>query len=152
MTSEIDDFEIKIATENERDAILKYVRRYFYLDEPLNKYLNEKRRNALVEIERGRHHGETLKEGLSFIAVSSNNEIIGLTVNTNSKEKASGNIAETHPNYSIIRKMLNKFEDELYSKIRKLNEEEKELEIKIISTHPDWRNKKVGSSLAKETM
>lgn len=142
-----DSYIIRKATNQDKESILLYLQKYFYTDEPLNKYLSN---GADMCKNRGQASINAIDTGLSLMAVARfTNEIVGVSIND--YYKANSVPVDDHPNFMAVFRIIQKLEEESADLAKLKNAEEKELAVKQISVHPNWRNKRIGLNLLKQT-
>jgi len=144
-------FEIKTITEEHKDEVLEFLRKYFYVDEPLNRYLNQTSNEPLNVNDRGYTSADSIKAGLSIMAVTPSNQIIGVTINRRYNNESEISVCENHTAYIQISKIIDKLEHQIADLAKLKNENKKEMNIRVISVHPEWRNKKVGRALIERS-
>ncbi|XP_020293505.1 dopamine N-acetyltransferase-like isoform X2 [Pseudomyrmex gracilis] len=150
------DYHIEIITKNDKLRVLKFLRRFFFRDEPLNQSIQlipEGEDSTCVELEDYCSYA-SFENNLSLMAVSANGGIIGVLLNG----KMDPPLDEEEPEYirlcknakfKKILKLLHHIDRNVNvdGRFRDLNV----LEIRIISVDTNWRGKGVAKTLIEKT-
>ncbi|XP_014598758.1 PREDICTED: dopamine N-acetyltransferase-like isoform X1 [Polistes canadensis] len=149
------DYHIKIITRDDEHRVLKFLRRFFFRDEPLNQavaLIPEGEDSTCYELE-DYCRDSSLDNNLSLMAISSTGSIIGVLLNGKMDP-----CEEEEPEY------INNCENLKFRKIlrflhyvdKKVNADGKFrnqniLEIRIISVDTNWRGKGIAKALIENT-
>lgn len=82
------DYHIQFIAREDKPKVLKFLRRFFFRDEPLNhsiELIPEGEDSTCIELEE--YSMAALADNLSLMAVSSNGSIIGVQLNGENKKK-----------------------------------------------------------------
>lgn len=146
-------YGIKTITEEDSEALLGHLRKFFFKDEPLNVavQLIEYENSTCAELEK--YSLKSIKEGTSLMAVTNSNHVIGVCLNgtiinsTSDEEEGEEDCANVK--FSRVRSFLDFCGKEgTKAIIQKYPDVEKIMFVKIISTDTAWR----GKGIAKELM
>ncbi|XP_076182731.1 arylalkylamine N-acetyltransferase 1 isoform X2 [Ptiloglossa arizonensis] len=150
------DYHIQIVTKDDKLRILKFLRRFFFRDEPLNhsiQLIPEGEDSTCLELEEYCSMS-AVENNLSLMAVSTSGAIIGVLLNGKMDppcdEEPEYLTSCENPKFKKILRLLryvdkNVNRDEQY---RGLNI----LEIRIISVDTNWRGKGIGKALIEKTI
>lgn len=148
------DYHIEVITRDDKHRVLKFLRRFFFRDEPLNQNIGlipEGEDSTCLELE-DYCSKSSLENNLSFMAVSSTGSIVGVLLNGKLES-----CEEDEPEYIIncenykFRKILRL----LHYVDRQVNatgkfKNQNILEIRIISVDTNWRGKGVAKALMEK--
>ncbi|XP_011632927.1 dopamine N-acetyltransferase-like isoform X2 [Pogonomyrmex barbatus] len=150
------DYHIEIINKDDKLRVLKFLRRYFFRDEPLNQSIQlipEGEDSTCMELEDYCSHA-TFENNLSLMAVSASGAIIG--VQLNGKMEPSSN---EEPEYIRLCKntKFKKILRLLYHIDKNVNKggqyrDSNVLEIRILSVDTNWRGKGVAKNLIEKTI
>ncbi|VEN60412.1 unnamed protein product, partial [Callosobruchus maculatus] len=142
------DYEIKVATENERQAVLEFLRKFFFKDEPLNSYskLITEEKPICPDIEK--FAMKDFNNDLNLVAIYNNN-IIGVCLNSILERNATEEepFVSEDKTFDKIVKLLD-YVAEHSDPFRKFPECDKAMTVKILSVDGSYR----GKGIAKELM
>ncbi|PBC29526.1 arylalkylamine N-acetyltransferase 1 isoform X1 [Apis cerana] len=150
------DYHIQIITKDDKLRILKFLRRFFFRDEPLNhsiELIPESEDSTCLELEEYCSMS-SLENNLSLMAVSTNGAIIGVILNGKMdppKDEEPEYITTCeNAKFKKILRLLNYVDRNVNrdGKFRGLNI----LEIRIISVDSNWRGKGVAKALVEKTL
>lgn len=147
-------YTIRTLTPDDKEQMLKFLRKFFFRDEPMNLAVNllETPDSQCLQLEE--YAASTLEDGASLAAVDENGDYIGVIVNGIAKREEVNNIdkSEECPNakFRRILKVLSYLDREanIWEKLPK--ECNKVLEIRIASTHSAWRGRGLMRVLCEE--
>ncbi|XP_014362334.2 arylalkylamine N-acetyltransferase 1 [Papilio machaon] len=153
--SQTREFTVKPLLMEDREEVLKLLKRTFFVDEPLNKKIQLCPTGECAELEE--FCMSPLHEGLSFKAVDNKGKIVGVLINETCPlndrigitlfERAE---ASKDPKFKKILYILAKREEG--SRLwEKFPNDDKLVEFKVAATDPDWRNKGILVALVEET-
>ncbi|XP_060804134.1 arylalkylamine N-acetyltransferase 1 [Amyelois transitella] len=148
-------YSLRRLTKDDKEAIIKFLRRFFFQDEPMNLAVNllETPDSRCQELEE--YSASTLEQGLSLATVDENGEIVGVILNGLAKREevdyADKSEDCSNEKFRRILKVLGHLDRE--AKIwEKLPEScTKVVEIRIASTHSAWRGRGLMRVLCEET-
>ncbi|KAG9430497.1 dopamine N-acetyltransferase-like isoform X1 [Apis mellifera carnica] len=150
------DYHIQMITKDDKLRILKFLRRFFFRDEPLNhsiELIPESEDSTCLELEEYCSMS-SFENNLSLMAVSTNGAIIGVILNgkmdpPNDEEPEYITTCENAKFKKILR-LLNYVDRNVNrdGKFRGLNI----LEIRIMSVDSNWRGKGVAKALVEKTL
>ncbi|XP_054015128.1 arylalkylamine N-acetyltransferase 1-like isoform X2 [Hylaeus anthracinus] len=150
------DYHIQTITKDDKLRILKFLRRFFFRDEPLNhsiQLIPEGEDSTCLELEEYCSMS-AVENNLSLMAVSTSGAIVGVMLNGKaeppSKEEPEYITNCENPKFKKILRLLryvdqNVNRDERY---RGMNV----LEIRIISVDSSWRGKGIGKALIEKAI
>ncbi|KAL2720438.1 arylalkylamine N-acetyltransferase 1-like isoform X1 [Vespula squamosa] len=149
------DYHIEIITRDDKHRVLKFLRRFFFRDEPLNQniaLIPEGEDSTCLELE-DYCSKSSLENNLSFMAVSSTGAIIGVLLNGKSEpcEEDEPEYIENCENLKF-RKILRflHYVDKRVNADGKFRDQNV-LEIRIISVDSNWRGKGIAKALIEKT-
>nr|ADF43200.1 arylalkylamine N-acetyltransferase [Biston betularia] len=142
-------------TPDDKDLVLKFLRRFFFRDEPMNLAVNllETPESRCFELEE--YAAATLEDMVSVAAVDENGDYVGIVINgiARKEEVDYSDKSEECPNpkFKRILKVLGHLDRE--AKIfEKLPENcHSVLEVRIASTHTGWRGRGLMRVLCEES-
>ncbi|XP_046824196.1 arylalkylamine N-acetyltransferase 1-like isoform X1 [Vespa crabro] len=149
------DYHIEIITRDDKHRVLKFLRRFFFRDEPLNQniaLIPEGENSTCLELE-DYCSKSSLENNLSLMAVSSTGAIIGVLLNGKLEpcEEDEPDYIENCENLKF-RKIL-RF---LHYIDKRVNvgkfQDQNILEIRIISVDTNWRGKGIAKALIEKTI
>ncbi|XP_017791477.1 PREDICTED: dopamine N-acetyltransferase-like isoform X1 [Habropoda laboriosa] len=150
------DYHIQVVTKDDKLRILKFLRRFFFRDEPLNQSIElipENEDSTCLELEEYCSMS-SLENNLSLMAVSTNGAIVGVLLNGKmdppSDEEPEYISTCENPKFKKILRLLNYVDRNVNrdGKFRGLNI----LEIRIISVDSNWRGKGIAKSLMEKAI
>ncbi|CAH2041305.1 unnamed protein product, partial [Iphiclides podalirius] len=140
---------------DDKDAVIDFLRRFFFRDEPLNQTINllETPESRCFELED--YAASTLRDGVSVAAVDDNAQFVGVVINglvrrdevdyTDKSEECP------HPKFKRILKLLGHLDREARIWDKLPMECHKVMEVRIASTHSDWRGRGLMRVLCEES-
>ncbi|CAG4951002.1 unnamed protein product [Parnassius apollo] len=139
----------------DKEAVLDFLRRFFFRDEPLNQTVNllETPQSRCIELEE--YAASTLCDGVSVAAVDGNGEFVGLVINGLARREEVDYTDKSeecpHPKFKRILKLLGHLDREarIWDKLPK--ECHTVMEVRIASTHSDWRGRGLMRVLCEES-
>ncbi|XP_043285492.1 arylalkylamine N-acetyltransferase 1-like isoform X1 [Venturia canescens] len=150
------DYNIQLTCKEDKPRVLKFLRRFFFRDEPLNhsiELIPEGEDSTCLELEE--YSLSALMDNLSLMAVSSNGSIIG--VQLNGKMEAAPDEGEPeyitnckNPKFRKILRLLHHVDKKV--DIPSRYPKKKVLEIRIISVDSNWRGQGVAGALIEKTI
>ncbi|XP_078038321.1 arylalkylamine N-acetyltransferase 1 isoform X1 [Augochlora pura] len=150
------DYHIQIVTKDDKLRILKFLRRFFFRDEPLNhsiQLIPESEDSTCLELE-DYCSTSTMENNLSLMAVSTSGTIVGVTLNgkmePSTEDEPEYIVTCKNPKFKKILRLLNYVDRNVNrdEQLRSLNT----LEIRIISVDTNWRGKGIAKALLEKTM
>ncbi|XP_076639345.1 arylalkylamine N-acetyltransferase 1 isoform X1 [Colletes latitarsis] len=150
------DYHIQTVTKDDKLRILKFLRRFFFRDEPLNhsiQLIPEGEDSTCLELEEYCSMS-AVENNLSFMAVSNSGAIVGVVLNGKmdppSDEEPEYVTACENPKFKKILRLLRYVDKNVNSdgQYRGLSI----LEIRIISVDLSWRGKGIGKALIEKTI
>ncbi|NP_001073122.1 arylalkylamine N-acetyltransferase [Bombyx mori] len=147
-------YTIQRLTYNDRDLVLKFLRRFFFRDEPMNLAVNllETPESRCTELDD--YAAATLSDGVSVAAVDENGDYVGVIINgiVRREEVDYTDKSEDCPNpkFRRILKVLGHLDREarIWDKLPETCDSV--LEIRIASTHSSWRGRGLMRVLCEE--
>ncbi|CAK1582649.1 unnamed protein product [Parnassius mnemosyne] len=138
-----------------KETVLDFLRRFFFRDEPLNKTINllETPQSRCMELEE--YAASTLRDGVSVAAVDGNGEFVGLVINGLARREEVDYTDKSeecpHPKFKRILKVLGHLDREarIWDKLPK--ECHTVMEVRIASTHSNWRGQGLMRVLCEES-
>ncbi|GAB1866855.1 N-acetyltransferase domain-containing protein [Camponotus japonicus] len=150
------DYHIQIINKDDKLKVLKFLRRFFFRDEPLNQSIQlipEGEDSTCAELEDYCSHS-SFENNLSLMAVTASGAIIGVLLNGKSEPPP-----EEEPEYieSCKNAKFKKILRLLHYVDKNVNvsgrfQDLNVLEIKIISVNTNWRGKGVAKALIEKTL
>lgn len=150
------DYHIEVVTKDDKLRILKFLRRFFFRDEPLNhsiQLIPESEDSTCVELEEY-CSTSSMENNLSFMAVSNSGAIVGVTLNGKMEPSTEDDpeyiVTCKNPKFKKILRLLNYVDRNVNQdgQYRELST----LEIRIISVDTNWRGKGIAKALLEKTM
>ncbi|XP_050445994.1 arylalkylamine N-acetyltransferase 1-like isoform X2 [Cataglyphis hispanica] len=150
------DYHIEIINKDDKLRVLKFLRRFFFRDEPLNQSIQlipEGEDSTCVELEDYCSHS-SFENNLSLMAVTTSGAIIGVQLNGKtdppSDEEPEYIKSCKNPKFKKILKLLHHIDKSVNvnGQFRDLNV----LEIKILSVNTNWRGKGIAKALIEKAM
>lgn len=150
------DYHIQMITSDDKLRVLKFLRRFFFRDEPLNhsvQLIPEGEDSTCLELEEY-CSTESIENNLSVMAVSTSGAIIGVELNGQlgppSDEEPDYITECMNPKFKKILKLL-RHVDKNVNRIRDFTGINV-LELRIISVDHTWRGKGVAKALIEKSM
>lgn len=145
------EYKIRALTIADQPVIYEFLKNSFFTSEPLNEALVREGIPRQFLPERCPLH--SLSEGLSLACFTSSGEIIGLILNFKMDIHLNKWRNKDHGDpYAIkISQLLEHFDKQI-THSRKLDDNNKQMDVKMITVSDKWRNKGIGKKLLKETM
>ncbi|KAF5294540.1 hypothetical protein FQR65_LT10732 [Abscondita terminalis] len=147
-------YNIRIATKSDASAVHSFVKDQFGSSSPLiNAFRNA---NIYEELPRrdDSHIVRIISDGLTLIATDDVDQIIGVVENVNytlkDKDEAIPEEFRTNRMFCQIRYVLNSVDSQITSSLKQ--EVDKEMEVKMICVHKNWRQKGLGTVLLQNTI
>ncbi|XP_036142829.1 dopamine N-acetyltransferase isoform X2 [Monomorium pharaonis] len=148
------DYHIEIINKDDKLRVLKFLRRFFFRDEPLNKSIQlipEGEDSTCVELEEYCSNS-SLENNLSLMAVSTSGTIVGVLLNGK-----MGPLSDEEPEYirlcknakfKKILKLLHHLDKgvNMVGQFRDSNV----LEVRIVSVDINWRGKGIAKTLIEK--
>ncbi|XP_012228663.1 arylalkylamine N-acetyltransferase 1-like isoform X2 [Linepithema humile] len=150
------DYHVEIINKDDKLRVLKFLRRYFFRDEPLNQSIQlipEGEDSTCLELEDYCSHA-SLENNLSLMAVSTSGAIIGVLLNGKmdppSCEESEYIRSCKNAKFKKILRLLHYIDKNVNAdgQFRDSNV----LEIRIISVDTNWRGKGVAKILIEKTI
>ncbi|XP_075976709.1 arylalkylamine N-acetyltransferase 1-like isoform X2 [Anticarsia gemmatalis] len=147
-------YTIRTISPDEKDRVIKFLRRFFFRDEPMNLAVNllETADSRCAELEE--YAASTLEDGVSVAAVDENEDYVGVIINGIARREEADYTDKSedcpNPKFRRILKVLGHLDRE--AKIwEKLPSCDTVLEIRIASTHSAWRGRGLMRVLCEES-
>ncbi|KAL0878957.1 hypothetical protein ABMA27_003947 [Loxostege sticticalis] len=148
-------FSVRTLTEDDEEKALRFLRRFFFRDEPMNQAVNllETPDSRCPELEE--YSASSIGQGYSVVAVDDNGDFVGLIINglVKKEDVDYSDKSESCPNpkFRRILKVLGHLDRE--AKIwEKLPEScQKVMEVRIASTDSSWRGRGLMRVLCEES-
>ncbi|KAK4886709.1 hypothetical protein RN001_002980 [Aquatica leii] len=147
-------YKIKPISEVDSEYVLTHLRKFFFKDEPLNIAINliENENSRCFELED--YSLKCIKSGLSLMAVTPREEIIGVCLNGTLCENDESEDDEECLNAKMAKifKLLDySGEEGTKAVLKKYPEVKKSILVKILSTDSAWRGQGVARKLLDRT-
>ncbi|CAG4953125.1 arylalkylamine N-acetyltransferase 1-like [Colias croceus] len=148
-------YSLRKLTTNDKDAVIDFLRRYFFRDEPLNQTINllETPESRCFELED--YAASTLQDGVSIAVVDEDGKFVGMVINGIAKRDEVDYTDKSedcpHPKFKRILKLLSHLDREARIWDKLPTSCDTVLEIRIASTHPDWRGRGLMRILCEES-
>ncbi|CAK1543195.1 unnamed protein product [Leptosia nina] len=148
-------YTLRKLTTNDKESVIDFLRRFFFRDEPLNLTINllETPESRCMELEE--YAASTLQDGVSVAVVDDQGKLAGVVINgvvtreevdyTDKSEDCS------HPKFKRILKLLGHLDREARIWDKLPVNCNKVMEVRIASTHPDWRGRGLMRVLCEES-
>lgn len=149
------DYHLEVVTKDDKLRILKFLRRFFFRDEPLNHSIEliSDSEDTCLELEEYCSMS-SLENNLSLMAVSTSGALVGVLLNGKmdppSTEEPEYITTCENPKFKKILKLLHYVDRNVNcdGKFQGLNI----LEIRIISVDSSWRGKGVAKALIEKSL
>ncbi|XP_018402170.1 PREDICTED: dopamine N-acetyltransferase-like isoform X2 [Cyphomyrmex costatus] len=149
------DYHIEIITKNDKLRVLKFLRRFFFRDEPLNQNIQlipEGEDSTCTELEEYCSNA-SFENNLSLMAVSASGTIVGVLLNgkmgLSSNEEPEYIRSCKNPKFKKILRLLHHLDKSVNMGER--FPDSKIMEVRIISVDTNWRGRGVGTTLMEKT-
>ncbi|XP_047028280.1 arylalkylamine N-acetyltransferase 1-like [Helicoverpa zea] len=148
-------YHIQTISPKDKERTLEFLRRFFFRDEPMNVAVK------LIESPTSRCHeleeyaASSLDQGVSVAAVDDNGEFVGVIINAliHRTDEEEPDKVESCPNekFRRILRVLQHLNDEarIWEKVPESCKSM--LEVRIASTHSEWRGRRIMKVLAEES-
>lgn len=150
------DYHVQIVTKDDKLRILKFLRRFFFRDEPLNhciQLIPESEDSTCLELEEYCSMS-TLENNLSLMAVSTSGAIVGVLLNGKMDPPCEGDpeyiTTCENPKFKKILRLL-RYVDQNVTRNGQY-EDLNVLEIRILSVDSSWRGKGIAKTLVEKTI
>ncbi|KAB0799471.1 hypothetical protein PPYR_07351 [Photinus pyralis] len=146
------DYEIRIVTEEDTEAVLELLKKNFFLDEPLNDYVKliEFKDSTCEELEQ--FCKEKIHEKNSVMAITPSGQILGVSLN-GTLEEDYGDVEQCqNPKFKKILKLLNhcaKIFQPIFNE--RFPKSSKVLNIRVLSSDSAWRGQGIAGALIKRS-
>ncbi|XP_014470404.1 PREDICTED: dopamine N-acetyltransferase-like isoform X2 [Dinoponera quadriceps] len=150
------DYHIEIINKDDKLRVLKFLRRFFFRDEPLNQYIKlipEGEDSTCIELE-DYCSNASLGNNFSLMAVSASGAIVGVILNGKmdppSSEEPEYIWSCTNVKFKKILRLLRYVDERVNAggQFRDLNI----MEIRIISVDTNWRGQGIAKALIEKTV
>ncbi|XP_054736531.1 arylalkylamine N-acetyltransferase 1 [Anastrepha obliqua] len=151
--AEVSPYKVQPVTDEDKDAVLAMLRRFFFKDEPLNKFLNL---GDCPELEE--YTLKCVKDNCSFKAVHNNGELIGVFLNGLLKRPPPDAAVPDKPadscQHQKFKKILNFFDriEENFNIFDLYPNTDTILDGKILSVNSDYRGMGIAGRLTESTL
>ncbi|XP_032518102.1 arylalkylamine N-acetyltransferase 1-like isoform X1 [Danaus plexippus] len=148
-------YTLRRLTPKDKDGVIEFMRRFFFRDEPLNFTINllETPESRCYELED--YTASSLADGASVAAVDENGEFVGMVINgvVRREEVDYTDKSEDcpHPKFKRILKLLGHLDREARIWDKLPLSCHTAVEIRIASTHTDWRGRGLMRVLVEES-
>ncbi|XP_065160997.1 arylalkylamine N-acetyltransferase 1-like isoform X3 [Atheta coriaria] len=144
-------YEIKYVTQADYPRVLHHLQRFFFKDEPLNVSINLLGgKNTCPELED--FSKKCLDHGCSYMAVSSSDEVVGVSVNAVDRPSDGQEEAEDcgNPKFQKIINLLMTIDCEvdIFNRYKDVNSV---MNCKILSVDSTWRGRGIAKQLLDKT-
>ncbi|KAH0944768.1 hypothetical protein HN011_009652 [Eciton burchellii] len=150
------DYHMEIIDKDDKLRVLKFLRRFFFRDEPLNQCIQlipEGEDSTCEELE-DYCSNASFENNLSLMAISASGTIVGVSLNGKMgpppPEEAEYVHSCKNAKFKKILKLLHHIDKNVNTgeRFRDLNV----LELRIISVNTNWRGKGIGKALIEKSM
>ncbi|XP_012274307.1 dopamine N-acetyltransferase isoform X2 [Orussus abietinus] len=149
------DYHIQVITPDDAPRVLKFLKRFFFRDEPLNysiELIPPGENSTCVELEE--YSISSIEENLSLMAVSTSGAVIGVCLNGRTsapKDAEPDYIADcANPKFKKVLKLLYFLDKQVTATGRYTGENG--VELRIISVDSNWRGRGVARALIEKTI
>ncbi|KAJ8719729.1 hypothetical protein PYW08_011904 [Mythimna loreyi] len=148
-------YHIRTITSKDKERTLDFLRRFFFRDEPLNVAVNllETPTSRCLELEE--YASSSLDQGVSLAAVDDNGEFVGIVLNAivhrNDVDDSDKVESCPHHKFKRILRLLTHLNNEAKIWEKVPASEDSVLELRIASTHPEWRGRRIMKVLTEES-
>ncbi|CAH0727134.1 unnamed protein product, partial [Brenthis ino] len=142
-------------TPEDKEQVIDFLRRFFFRDEPLNLTINllDTPESRCIELED--YASSTLDDGVSVAAIDENGKLVGVVVNgiVRRDEIDYTDKSEDCPNpkFRRILKLLGHLDREARIWDKLPQSCQSVLEIRLASTHSDWRGRGLMRAMCEES-
>ncbi|XP_069359948.1 arylalkylamine N-acetyltransferase 1-like isoform X2 [Maniola hyperantus] len=148
-------YTLQKLTPKDKEAVIEFLRKFFFLDEPLNQTINllETPESRCYELEE--YASSSLGDGASIAAVDENGDYVGIVINGVVRREEVDYTDKSddcpHPKFKRILKLLGHLDREarIWDKLDQSCHTV--VEVRIASTHSDWRGRGLMRVLCEET-
>ncbi|XP_047533907.1 arylalkylamine N-acetyltransferase 1 isoform X1 [Vanessa atalanta] len=148
-------YTLRKLTPKDKEPVIDFLRRFFFRDEPLNLTINllETPESRCIELED--YASSTLSDGASVAAIDENGDFVGMVINGIVKREEVDYTDKSegcpNPKFRRILKLLGHLDREARIWDKLPQSCHTVLEIRIASTHSDWRGRGLMRVLCEET-
>ncbi|XP_050549997.1 arylalkylamine N-acetyltransferase 1 isoform X1 [Spodoptera frugiperda] len=147
-------YHVRVITAKDKDRTIDFLRRFFFRDEPMNLAVNllETPTSRCIDLEE--YAASSLDQGVSLAAVDDNGEFVGVVINAiiNRDDVEEDKTEEcTHHKFKRILRLLTHLSNEAKVWEKVPASCNVMMELRIASTHPDWRGRRIMKVLAEES-
>ncbi|XP_041981165.1 arylalkylamine N-acetyltransferase 1 [Aricia agestis] len=148
-------YSIRRITNSDREKVLDFLGRFFFRDEPLNIAVNllDGPEDRCYELEE--YVSASLPDGVSVAAVDDDDEFVGVVVNGIARREEFStedkSVSCPNPKFQRILKVLGHLEREARIWDKLPPSCHTALEVRIVSTHSEWRGKGLMKALCEES-
>ncbi|KAJ8720323.1 hypothetical protein PYW07_012366 [Mythimna separata] len=148
-------YHVRTITAKDKERTLDFLRRFFFRDEPLNLAVNllETPTSRCIELEE--YASSSIDEGVSLAAVDDNGEFVGIVLNAivHRDDVDDSDKVEQCPHHKFRRilRLLTHLSKEAKIWEKVPASENAMMDLRIASTHPDWRGRRIMKVLAEES-
>ncbi|XP_050344449.1 arylalkylamine N-acetyltransferase 1 isoform X2 [Nymphalis io] len=148
-------YTLRKLTSKDKEPVIDFLRRFFFRDEPLNLTINllETPESRCLELED--YASSTLGDGASVAAVDENGDFVGMVINGIVKREEIDYTDKSedcpNPKFRRILKLLGHLDREARIWDKLPQSCHTVVEIRIASTHSDWRGRGLMRVLCEET-
>lgn len=151
-TPSAEPYQIRDATNEDSENILEFLRKFFFRDEPINTSIQLIESETTVCTELEEFSLNSLYQGISLIAVTPSDKIVGVCLNGILKrdEPEEESLECPNPKFAKILKLLYKIDKEgdVFGQFPDVN---KVLTVKVLSVASGWRGKGIAKELMNKT-
>ncbi|XP_022918320.1 arylalkylamine N-acetyltransferase 1-like [Onthophagus taurus] len=153
-----DDYSIKPIKEEDYNNVIRFLRKFFFRDEPLNTYVKllDDENGTCPELEE--YSVQTIKDGISLMAVSASGQIIGVCLNgiirrnENRENCNDDNDNDVHGNEKFLKIIrFLRYADKMSEIFEKFTDVDKVLCVKILSVDGSFRGRGIAKQLMDRT-
>ncbi|CAH0625585.1 unnamed protein product [Chrysodeixis includens] len=148
-------YTIKKITAEDKERMLKFLRRFFFRDEPMNLAVNLLETPECRCLELEEYAASTIDDGVSVAAVDENGEYVGVIINglARREEADYSDKSEECPNakFKRVLRVLSHLEREARIWDKLPESCNLVMEVRIASTHTAWRGRGLMRVLCEET-
>ncbi|CAH4036795.1 unnamed protein product [Pieris brassicae] len=148
-------YSLRKLTTSDKEPVIEFLRKFFFRDEPLNLTINllETPESRCFELED--YAASTLQDGVSVAVVDDQGNFVGMVINGIARREEVDYTDKSdecpHPKFKKILKLLSYLDREaaIWEKLPPTCNTV--LEIRIASTHSDWRGRGLMRVLCEES-
>lgn len=149
-TPPAEPYEISFITEDDKETVLDFLRKFFFRDEPLNASIKllEDENSRCLDLEN--YCVKDLADRISFKATTASGTIIGICLNGIALRGKVDEFKATHEKFKLILDLLDTVEDQA-DVFGRYPDVDKIMYCKILSVDGAWRGRRIAQELVRYT-